>query len=192
MGDAFFPGKTQGCQFAGKNGAIVYKDSEEYGFDESFSIYVEVFPQVLPRGGTSPAGQIVFRGDDRSGLDNYSLNLGEDGYFTFYFNSPDNQGAGVRVLARMNQWQRLLATFDAKSHMLKLYIDDFLMGQNSQPILPVTRMEKEFTPRFSIGNVQNPLGGNHNQPFHGGIRNVKLFNTAIFPDDADRTPKVKK
>lgn len=192
VGDALFSTSQQGCQFGGHNGAVVYQDLTEYGFDESFSIYAEVYPFALPNGGTSPAGQIVFRGDDRNGLYNYSLNLGEDGYLTFYFNSPDNQGAGVRTKARMNQWQRILATFDAKSHTLRIYVDDFLMGQNSQPITPVTRMENEFAPRFAIGNVQNPLGGAHNQPFHGTIRNVKLFNTAIFPDDASRTPRNKK
>lgn len=171
-----------GAFFSGQNGAVEFADSPNFAFAGSFSVYAEVYITDLPERGTSPAGQIVFRGDDRCGLDNYSLNLGNDGFYSFYFNSGDNQGHGVRTLCKKRQWERLLAVFDSNAHETRLYINGFLLGENGTPLFPVTEMDAGWTPRFSIGNVQNPQGGMHNQPFHGTIRNVALYDSVVYPD----------
>ena len=167
----------------GKNGVLFYPDLPQFELGPSFSISAKVWVRENPVGGTSPAGQIVFRGDDRCGLDNYSLSLGNDGFYTFSVYSDGDDSGGVRAPSIKNRWQTLLGTFDARSKDMKLYIDGVLVSESSVNILPVVKMDSQWTPGFSIGNVQNPLGGMHNQPFNGFIRDVRLYNNVIFWDD---------
>jgi hypothetical protein len=130
----------------------------------------------------------VFRGDDRSGHDNFSLNLGSDGYFSFvlYGSTSEFEATGVRSAARVGEWQRLVAVFDARAREMRLYVNGVTVGQTAVPFQPIVVMEPDWTPGLSIGNVQNPLGGIHNQPFHGQIRDVRLYDQALLPDVATR------
>ncbi|MBS1715751.1 MAG: LamG domain-containing protein [Armatimonadetes bacterium] len=191
VGDASF-GVRDGLKLGGKNGALFFKDSSQFSLPGSFSLSAKVYPAAWPQGGTSPRGQIVFRGDDRSALDNYSLNVGEDGYFTFYVDGSDGGRALVRAQARLRTWQTLLATFDAGTHTARLYVDGFLAAQSSDPVSPFVVLDSQWSPGFSIGNVQNPLGGCHNQPFHGSIRDVRLWNGPATWDDVTAVPVLRR
>ncbi|MCW5939312.1 MAG: LamG domain-containing protein [Fimbriimonadaceae bacterium] len=177
-----------GATFFGKNGGFVFPDCPAYALGRSFTVTAEVRPFAWPSGGTSPAGQIVFRGDDRSGHDNYSLNLGNDGYFSFvvYGSTNEFEATGVRSAARLGEWQRLVGAYDARAREMRLYIDGVTVGQTAVPFRPITLMESGWNPGLSVGNVQNPLGGVHNQPFHGEIRDVRLYAEALLPDVAAR------
>lgn len=191
-GDASF-GKvdqSRGALFGGQNGVVFFPDQRQFWLGPSFSVSATVWVNALPRGGTSPQGQIVFRGDDRGGLDNYSLNLGEDGYYNFNFYGASNDNASVRVPARLGVWQTLLGTFDAKTRQISLYLDGVLVAQQYTSLFPVMEMTSGDAPGFSIGNVQNPLGGCHNQPFNGTIRDVRLFDSVASWDDLIRVPLV--
>lgn len=172
-----------GANFFGKNGAVLFKDSRQFELGPSFSVSATVMARALPQDGSSPAGQIVFRGDERCGLDNFSLNLGNDGFYTFYFNSASGEGAALRAPSRIGAWQTLLGTSDAQTKDMCLYVDGALVGQTSANLLPITLLDVGAAPGFSIGNVQNPLGGCHNQPFNGQIKDVRLYNSRVFWDD---------
>ena len=193
LGDARFDSvdSRSALGLGGKNGALFVPDSPQFALGPSFSVSVQVWIKSWPKGGTSPAGQIVFRGDDRSGLDNFSMNVGEDGFYTFYMNSPENEGAGVRVPAKLNCWQTLLGTFDSTTKKLSLMVDGFVAAEQYTPCVPVTKMLADHHPGLSIGNVQNPLGGCHNQPFNGFIRDVRLFNSVATWDEATKPVKVR-
>lgn len=182
--------RRQAADFGGHNGVVFVADSPQFALGPSFSVSAQVWVRSLPRNGTSPQGQIVFRGDDRSANDNYSLCLGNDGFYTFNFDGGDDHWAGLRVPSRTNVWTTLLGTFDAKTRHIMLYVDGYLAAEQYTPYTPLMLMDKNCSPGFSIGNVQNPLGGNHNQPFNGLIRDVKLYNTAINWDDLSREPRL--
>ncbi|MBS1723029.1 MAG: LamG domain-containing protein [Armatimonadetes bacterium] len=188
-GDARFLNPNGPLDLAGRNGCAYFADEARFGMDASFSVSAQVFVRTMPSGGTSPAGQIVFRGDDRGGLDNYCLSLGYDGLYSICFDGPEGPRVEVKAHHREQQWQQLLGTYDARYGLLSLYVDGVLAAQTATTVLPVARMEAQYTPGLSIGNVQNPLGGCHNQPFNGMIRDVRIYNQAIFPDDLDRVPK---
>lgn len=192
-GDACFAalGATKGALFSGHNGVVVAKDARQFWLGPSFSLSATVYVNAIPHGGTSPQGQIVFRGDDRGGLDNYSLNLGEDGYYNFNFYGASNDNASVRVPARLNTWQTLLGTFDARTKQISLFLDGVLVAQQYTSLFPIMEMSSSDVPGFSIGNVQNPLGGCHNQPFNGYIRDVRLFDHVATWDDVLRVPLIK-
>jgi hypothetical protein len=181
MGDGAMT--PQGFQSGGKNGVLFFTDQPQFALGGSFSIQATVKFESLPSNGTSPAGQLVFRGDDRNGLDNYSLNLGNDGYYTFCFNSADGQGFGIRTKATAGKWQTVLGVLDTHAREGRLYVDGFLVAQSAALVLPVIELVKDQNPGLSIGNVQNPLGGVHNQPFKGLIKDVKLWNGAVLPSD---------
>lgn len=182
LGGAKFDLKSLGLDVAGRDGVLRFADKDRYAMGQSFTLSAAVWVRELPKGGTSPAGQIFFRGDDRSGLDNYSLCLGEDGYFTFCFNSADNNGTGVRAKATKERWQFLVANFDARARELRLYVNGVIVGQSATPLFPTINMDSNASPALSIGNVQNPLGGCHNQPFNGFIRDVRLYDETVLPD----------
>lgn len=165
-----------GLGLMGKDGVLFYADRDSFALGGSITVSARVFVNRLPVGGTSPAGQIVFRGDDRCGLDNYSLNLGNDGYYTFGISSRDDQGHGVRGQAKVGRWQRVTGVFDSRAHEVRLYVDGVIVGQSGTPLMPVMEMEKAWSPGLSIGNVQNPLGGRHNQPFNGQISDVRIWD----------------
>jgi hypothetical protein len=177
-----------GAIFKGQNGGVVFRDLRAYALGGSFTLTARVRPNAWPVGGSSPAGQIVFRGDDRSGHDNYSLNLGNDGHFTFcvYGSANEWEAIGVRAAARLGEWQRLVAVYDSVGREIRLFVDGVVVGQSAVPFRPITLMESAWTPGLSIGNVQNPLGGMHWQPFNGQIRDVRLYSEVVLPDVAER------
>lgn len=182
VGDARI--EKEGVRLLGKNGGVVFRDHKAYALGGSFTLSALVRPAAWPLGGTSPAGQIVFRGDDRSGHDNYTINLGNDGLFSFavYGSASEFEATGVRAAARLGDWQRLVGIYDSRSRELRLYVDGVIVGQTSVPFRPITLMETAWTPGLSVGNVQNPLGGMHNQPFNGQIRDVRLYDGVVLPD----------
>jgi len=189
VGDATFSAR-EGLRLPGKNGNLFFKDSAQFTLPGSLSLSARVYPTAWPQGGTSPGGQIVFRGDDRSALDNYSLNVGEDGYFTFYIDDANGGRLLVRAQAKARTWQTVLATFDVTTHTARLFVDGLFAAQSSDPVSPIVVLDQNCSPGFSIGNVQNPTGGWHNQPFRGSIRDVRLWNNVATWDDVVARPIV--
>ena len=184
--------RRSGVDFGGHNGVLFVPDSPQFALGPSLSVSAQVWIRALPSNCTSPQGQIVFRGDDRSACDNYSLSLGTDGYYTWRFDADADNIVTLRVPARPNTWTTLLGTFDAKTRHIMLYMDGFLVCEQYTPLNPLMLMDKNAAPGFSIGNVQNPFGGHHNQPFNGLIRDVKIYNTAIMWDELARDPRVDR
>lgn len=174
-----------GCEFGGENGVVVFPDQARYRMTGSFSVYAEATPYALPKNGTSPAGQIVFRGDDQCGLDNFSLCLNYDGMYGFGFYSAGGGGASVHYPAQIGVRTALLGTFDASTRRIRLYVDGFVASEQSTSALPFADLSADWTPGLSIGNVQHPFGPFHRQPFHGRIANVMLFDRAVTPAEAE-------
>lgn len=177
---------ADGAEFGGENGVVAFQDEPRYRMTGSFSVYAEATPCAIPKNGTSPAGQIVFRGDDRCGLDNFSLCLGYDGMYSFGFYSGSHSGASVAVPAAIGSRSRLLGTFDALTRRISLYVDGVLAAEQYTAAAPFADMVAEATPGLSIGNVQHPFGPHHRQPFHGKVANVLLFDRAVTPEEAAR------
>jgi hypothetical protein len=182
-------GGRTGAEFGGMDGVVRFKDQPAYRLGAAFSIYAEVWIHSDPRGGSSPAGQIVFRGDDRNGLDNYSLSLGTDGLYTFAVYGPGGEQAGVRAAAERGRWEALLATFDSRTRRMRLVVDGAVVAEQSVAFVPVLDMVEAHAPGLSFGNVQNPMGGRHWQPFHGLVRQVRLYAGVADWEAASRPPR---
>ncbi|QYK56563.1 MAG: hypothetical protein KF733_03565 [Fimbriimonadaceae bacterium] len=171
-----------GVLLDGRTGGVVVPDSAAYALGGSFSIAVEAFARQAPFGGSSPQGQLVFRGDDRSACDNYAICLGTDGYYTFMIDAVDGSRALLRAPAKTGQWERLLATFDVRTTHMTLSIDGYLVAEQWVPITPFTQMVPDLDPGVSFGNVQAPEKGRHWQPYNGFLRDVRFFDEAVLWD----------
>ena len=131
---------------------------------------------------TSPQSQIVFRGDDRCGLDPYDLLLMKSGHWQFkIWNESDV--CLIQAPAFLFEWTHLLATLDAELGVMRLYVNGELMAQTYTKITPMKSLEQSASPGISIGNVQFPSGPYHRQPFDGFIRDVRIYDAAIKPSD---------
>ena len=173
--------KGQAFDFNGKTAALEMPDNQAYQITGSFSIDAWIFVRELPTNGTSPAGQILFRGDDRCGLDPYSLTVASSGHLTFGVSGSDGGGASLQTIAPIKRWSQVVASFDAREGDLCLWVDGVLRAQGSTLARPFRDLDPNWIPGLSIGNVQAPQAGRHRQPFNGLIDEIRMFEGVITP-----------
>ncbi len=168
---------TGGLVFDGVNSRVAVPDSAAYANLRSISIEVEL---VTSGYRPTPFGlnQIIFRGDDRGGLDPFFLAIQSDGRIGFFVNnvllvqSPSPVPAGVLT--------HVAATLDDSSGAVKLFVDRALLATATTLQRPNATALTGPNPGVGIGNLQS---GNFVQPFAGTIYEVRLSATAL-PIDA--------
>ena len=99
FGADYAPGKVgRAFHFATNRGRVHIEDSKDFAFNGSFTVagwvYVDEFPE--PGGG----GLICIRGDNRAGLDTWTLSTGPEERLCFGVGSEDNEGTGVSAPAK--------------------------------------------------------------------------------------------
>ncbi len=168
------------------NGGAFTPDGPEFALTNSLSVSCWVYPRAYSHPfATSPQAQIVFRGDDRSGLDPYHLTLSRTGYYAFGVAGPDDAGV-LHAPAKLNTWAHLLGTLDDATGKLRLYINGKLAAETTTAVRPLGGLDPNYRPGIAIGNTQFPQGGRHRQPFDGMIRDVRIYNEAVSPRTAMR------
>jgi hypothetical protein len=175
-------------EFTGAVDGVAYTpDAPEFRLTESLSISCWVYPRALTSPfATSPAAQIMFRGDDRSGLDPYHLTIARNGRFIFAIASAENNVCAVSATAKLFTWSHLLGTLDDNTGKMRLYVNGKLEEETVTEIRPLAELHPDYNPGFSIGNTQFPAGGMHRQPFDGFIRDARVYNEAVTPRTAMR------
>lgn len=166
------------------NGGAFAPDGPEFALTHSLSVSCWVYPRAYAHPfATSPQSQIVFRGDDRSGLDPYQLTLSRTGYFAFGV-----EGAGglcvLHYPAKLNTWAHVLGTLDDATGKIRLYINGKLAAETTTNVRPLGGLDPNQHPGIGIGNTQFPQGGRHRQPFDGMIRDVRIYDEAVSPRTA--------
>ncbi|MDQ2986896.1 MAG: hypothetical protein M3R13_09280 [Armatimonadota bacterium] len=173
--------------FSGQPEEVAFTpDSPELAITGSLSISCWVYPRAFVSPfATSPGSQIVFRGDDQSGLDPYRICLSRAGHFAFAIENHEGTAA-LHAQAVLRKWTHLLGTFDSKLRILRFYVDGRLAGETGTGIVPLGPLNAGYHPGVSIGNTQFPQGGVHRQPFDGLIRDVRIYNDVVSPRTARR------
>jgi hypothetical protein len=166
--------------FSGAGTEVAYTpDAPEFRLSGSFSLSCWVYPRAFASPfATSPQAQIMFRGDDRGGLDPYQLIIARNGRFVFAIQSKDSICA-VSGDARLNRWTHLLATLDAKNGKMRLYLNGKLAEETITSVRPLTELDARYHPGVSLGNTQFPQGGVHRQPFDGFIRDARIYDEVV-------------
>jgi|GEM_PF-1135958 len=127
---------------------------------------------IRPRGD----GYMIFwRGDQRPGLDPYSVSMQSSNTI---FAICDAGGNSVFVEAPMNYfaWTHLAATLDGSSGTLSIYTNGVLAVQTNTTIRPFGSLQAGQSPGVGIGNVND---GANNFPFLGDIDEISLYNRAL-------------
>jgi hypothetical protein len=172
----------EGFRFNGRDGAVLVPDHEPLRIEGSLSISAWV---RVERSGVPPGnGQIVFRGDDRGGLDPYWLGVHGGDTAVFQLASLTDK-VELRAPVPPGRWIHLAATLDAEDGVMRVYTDAKVAAETKTDVRPFRDLDPSANPGVGIGNTQNPAL--YNQPFRGMIDEVRLYNRALPPEEVGRT-----
>ncbi len=164
--------------FNGLNNWAKLGDPGSLAFTSSFSIEGWIKVNALPTN--SNFGSIMFRGDDRGGLDPYSLVVLPDGRLQFSING--GYGAtDVSAPVPLGQFIHVAATLDDATGAMRLYENGVVVAQAVTTIRPFGPLDPTQDPGVGIGN-SNYLG-NYNVPFNGLIDELSVYNRALLPTE---------
>ena len=171
-------GRT-GLEFDGVDDRIFVPDHPSFAMTGSFTLEAVIrYDGISP--GSEYQNQIVFRGDDRGGLDPYSLSvsMGE----RLFLLVGDSAGNYVRVVAPdllpKGKWLHVAGTFDAPSSTLRLYVDGKEVAAAATNVRPLAALDPATQPGVGIGHVQSE---NYKQYFDGMIAEVRVSDFARKP-----------
>ncbi len=130
--------------------------------------------------------QIVFRGDDRSGLDPYLLQV-RDGMLALRIeDANDNEVAVSYPFAPyVGKWVHVAGALDGTTGTMSLYIDGSLVATNVTSIRPYAALTGP-NPGLGIGNTQS---ANYSEYFPGLIDEVRISNQALSPSQFLDAPR---
>jgi hypothetical protein len=168
--------------FDGSRSGIILRDTPALAFTGAFTIALWFKAERLP-GPDLYASQLFFRGDDRVGLDPYSLTIQPNGKVAFIIDS--GKGGDIALSpdkAPVGKWTHLLGEFDPDRKLLRLYVDGKLVGEKKTLFSPMGPLEPAQKPGIGIGNTQDPEA--YNQPFIGAIDDVQVWNRALTTKEA--------
>lgn len=171
--------------FSGQRGGILFPDLENFHLGQSITVSTWINAKSYVNDG--PGAQILFRGDDRSGLDPFTLVVQSDGTINFGISDENFGGTSVKAELPLNRWIHVTATFSAKTGWMAMYLDGEKVATSRTSKRQFTQLDPNWTPGLSIGNVQNDRGP-HNQPFNGVLADVRLYREVLDPVDAGYNP----
>lgn len=174
-----------GIDFAAEKSGFLIPDYPILHLTRSLTIAAWVYVRrYSPNGFQS---QLLFRGDDRNGLDPYQLSIESDGKAAFAVTGADGQIASVGVDIPLKTWVRITGSYDEETNEIKIYSGARLANTKDAPMHPFADLEAKSTPGLGIGNVQNDKGP-HNQPMDGIVADVRLYDEALTPKAAGYEP----
>jgi hypothetical protein len=164
----------QAFSFNGTNSWAALGDPPSLAFTASFTIEGWIKVNGLPTNYNF--GSIMFRGDDRGGLDPYQLVITKNGDLQFGINSTTS-GAGVEAPVPMGQLVHVAATLDDGTGAMTLYENGAVVAQTTTPVRPFGPLDPTQQPGVGIGN-SNALS-NYDVPFNGLIDELSVYNRAL-------------
>lgn len=170
-------GKT--FNFNGLNGWAALGDPSSLAFTQSFSIEGWIKVNGLPTNYNF--GSIMFRGDDRGGLDPYQLDITKNGDLQFGIDNASNQGISIVAPIATGQWVHVAATLDDATGAMTLYENGTVVAQVTTTIRPFATLDPTQEPGVGIGN-SNALD-NYDVPFNGLIDELSVYNRALTPGE---------
>jgi streptogramin lyase len=165
----------QAFNFNGSNGWAALGDPSSLAFTQSFTIEGWIKVNGLPTNNNF--GSIMFRGDDRGGLDPYQLVIKPNGDLEFGIDNANNQGIGIEAPIATGQWIHVAATLDDGTGAMTLYENGVVVAQATTTIRPFGPHDPTQEPGVGIGN-SNALD-NYDIPFNGLIDELAVYNRAL-------------
>jgi hypothetical protein len=176
---SFTIGADAALNFDGSSGRIAIPDSPRLALTHSLAITAWININAYP----SDHAYILFRGDDRVGLDPYNFYINSDGTLGFMVNDDSGGCGSVKSTPSipLHTWTFVAGSIDDATGILSVYINGQLTGQAQTDVRSYAVLDPTQTPGLGIGNVQS---GNYGFYFNGLIRQVKLYDST----DPDELP----
>ena len=123
-------GQAFAVETAGPYAGVRIADQPYYALTNSLSIEGWIRPRA--------AGYCIFyRGDNRPGLDPYSMSMGLNNILSFGITDASGNSAGVSAPLSYNQWWYVAGTLDGASGKLSLYTNGTLAAQITTTVRPL-------------------------------------------------------
>jgi subtilisin family serine protease/subtilisin-like proprotein convertase family protein len=170
----------QAFSFDGVDDRVIVADSENLKLTRSLTIEGWVRVDAI---SSTRNGQILFRGDDRGGLDPYALSVNTNGSLRFLVTPESNSGTSIGTPAPVGEFFHVAATLDDASGAIRLYVNGGLASETITAARPFRDLDPTRNPGIGIGNHGGYPATPHNFPFDGLIDELKVYNYAL--DAAD-------
>jgi DNA-binding beta-propeller fold protein YncE len=165
--------------FNGLNGWAALGDPSSLAFTASMTIEGWIKLNGLPTNYNF--GSIMFRGDDRGGLDPYQLVILPNGDLQFLITgapgSPTQGSPAVEAPIPMGQFVHVAATLDDTTGAMALYENGTVVAQTTTTARPFGPLDPTQEPGVGIGN-SNALD-NYDVPFNGLIDELTVYTRAL-------------
>lgn len=166
--------------FDGTDDSVIIPDSSEFPTAMGFTIEAYV---RLDQYNTDATGQnqIVFRGDDRSAQDTFSLGILSNRQLFFAVDST----AGVRYQAagwspwNLGGMMHIAGVYDPITSSVSVYCNGVLVASSPFVGVPISFLTGT-NPGLGIGNLQSPFAA---QRLRGVIDEVRVSPGALRPDE---------
>ena len=176
--DAAAIGSTRSLQFDGQTQRLFVSDTPILQLTNSLTIEAFFKPEpAMP--GTAGVGQILFRGDNRPGLDPYSLAFEQNNQVVFAINDASQNSASVQATVPYDQWVFVAGTLDDATGLMKLWVNGKLVSSITTSVRPFGALDPAWSPGLSMGCDQT---GQYGEYFHGWLDEIRLSNVALTPD----------
>jgi hypothetical protein len=169
-----YVGKT--LYFNGVDAHLSFGDAENLKLTQSLSIEGWLYVVSSPPGRA--AAQILFRGDDRIGIDPYYLAVMPSGKFRFHI-SDGTTDVNLEAQAVYGRWVHLAATLNNADGLMTIYVDGNSAATTITTVRPFGDLDPAMTPGVGIGNTQSLNLVANQQPFDGFIDELSVYNTAL-------------
>lgn len=174
-GASFVPSKVgQAISFDGVDDRITVADSDNLKLTDSLTIEGWVFATEF--GSTH--GQILFRGDNRVGLDPYYLSTQPDGNLRFHIESSTSL-VNLDTPMPTGRWVHTAATLDGTTGAIRIYLDGSVATSSSTTVRPLRDLDLPSNPSLGIGNHGGYPTTTWNQPFNGQIDELSIYSRAL-------------
>lgn len=159
----------QAFDFDGSFRRLSIPDNPAFQLTNAMTLEGWVYPRAY-------GGFITFRGDNRGGLDTWTLDAYQSGFVNFQIDDEANNYQSVRAPLALNQWQHVAATWERASGSMKIYLNGLLIQETNTTLVPIGLLDSGFEPALGIGNH----GGTFHQfPFNGLIDELAIYNRAL-------------
>jgi Protein kinase domain/Concanavalin A-like lectin/glucanases superfamily len=159
---------------------VYIADSDDFKLTNSLTIEGWIFLRTfMPQAGA----YIFVRGDSRSGLDPFALDINPAGQLDFNLAGSRTNYVNLRVPFPLREWKHVAATLEGTTGEMRIYIDGAVVARTNTAVRPLRDLDPAFDPSIGIGNV-GPL--NWNFPFDGMIDEITLYSRALSPAEIQR------
>lgn len=171
--------------FGGKRSGLLLPDFPAFRLQDEITVSCWIYLRSYVNDG--PGAQVLFRGDDRIGVDPYTLVIHGNGTACFGVQDVDQRGASVSTEVVLRRWTHLLGSFSRSTGRIDLYRDGVHVAFTTTSKSPFLDLDPGWAPGLGIGNVQNEKGV-HNQPLDGMIFDLRLYDSVRTPNEVGPFP----